>query len=295
MELKPFLILYCFFIFSFVFFCVVLVFDSIHVRRIVVVCGDRPWIIPRHGVVFPCGKIHSWILCVFIYSFNLRVLVFFFWYVHLWNFLFLFWCCPSCNFLLVWHCYSWGVLLVWCCHSLDLHFVVVFLHSYEISGVVFIVVVRGVDIWDRINQVVKKNKGGILVVSVSKCVHAVNNACRDRNRGKGKPFDTASGTEAEEPIVTLEVSCWYEADSGFYTVLRKIAWKGFLCASAYAPNSILQCFLKSMVVPGMSVRGNNLQDMPLFTVSALSQETEFSIMREIILFGYFCRGASSIY
>ena len=55
--------------------------------------------------------------------------------------------------------------------------------------------------------------------------------------------------------------------------------KGFLCALTYAPNSIFQCFLKSMVVPVMSVRVEIMQDMPLFTGSVLSQEKVFSAMR----------------
>ena len=59
----------------------------------------------------------------------------------------------------------------------------------------------------------------------------------------------------------------------------------FSCASAYAPNSIFQCLLKSMVVPVMSVRREIMEDMPLFIGSALSQKTVFSTMREIILFG----------
>ena len=50
----------------------------------------------------------------------------------------------------------------------------------------------------------------------------------------------------------------------------------FLCASAYAPNSILKCFKKSMVVPVMSVRGEIVQDIPLLTGTALIQKTAFS-------------------
>ena len=62
--------------------------------------------------------------------------------------------------------------------------------------------------------------------------------------------------------------------------------KVFVCASAYAPNYILQCLLKSMVHI-MSVRGEIAEDMPLFIGSMLSQKTAFSNMREIILFGNF--------
>ena len=61
----------------------------------------------------------------------------------------------------------------------------------------------------------------------------------------------------------------------------------FSCASAYAPNSIFQCLLKLMMVPVMSVRGDIVEDMPLFIGSALIQKTVFSTMREIILFGNF--------
>ena len=73
--------------------------------------------------------------------------------------------------------------------------VVVFLHSCEIYGVIFIVVVGGVAIWDRITKAVKKIKSRILVISVGERVHAVNNARRDGERDKGKSFDVESCTE----------------------------------------------------------------------------------------------------
>ena len=98
---NPSLSLIFFFVFSFVFFCDGLVVGSLHFSRIVVVCGDMTWKIPRHGVVCPCGVIHSWILCVLIHSCNFRIIVFFFWYFHYWNFLFLLWCCHSWNLLFV--------------------------------------------------------------------------------------------------------------------------------------------------------------------------------------------------
>ena len=144
MELKPFLVLYCFFVFSFVFFYVGIVVDRLHFRGIFVVGGDRPWRIPRHGVVLPCGVINSWIFYVLIHSCDLLILIFFFCYFHLWNLLFFFWCC-----------HSWNFLLVWCCCSWDLCLVVLFLHSCKISGVVLIVVIGGVAIWDGITKVVK--------------------------------------------------------------------------------------------------------------------------------------------
>ena len=100
-------------------------------------------------------------------------------------------------------------------------------------------------------------------------------------------FDAASYTEVEEPMGTLEVSCWYEAYSGFCAGLRGVLWDFFSCALAYAPNSVLQCLLKSMVVPVMSIRGDIVQDMPLFNGSVLSKKTVFFTMREIILFGNF--------
>ena len=98
-------------------------------------------------------------------------------------------------------------------------------------------------------------------------------------------------TEVEEPIVTLKVSCWSKADSGFCAGLRGVLWKGFLSALAYAPNSIFQCLLKSMVVPIMSVQGEIVQDIPLFAGSALSHKTVFSTMQDIILFGNFRYGS----
>ena len=78
--------------------------------------------------------------------------------------------------------------------------VVVFLYSCEIFGVIFIVVVGGVDIWDGITKAVKKTKSGILVVSVGERVYTVDNARQDGERGKGMSFDAASCTEVEELI-----------------------------------------------------------------------------------------------
>ena len=69
---------------------------------------------------------------------------------------------------------------------------------------------------------------GILLVSVDERVHAVDNACRDRERVKGTSFDVDSGTDIEQPIGTLEVSCLSEADSGFCVGLRGVVCKGFL-------------------------------------------------------------------
>ena len=40
-------------------------------------------------------------------------------------------------------------------------------------------------------------------------------------------FDVASCTEVEEPVGTLEVSCWSEAYSGFCVGLRGFSWEGF--------------------------------------------------------------------
>ena len=105
--------------------------------------------------------------------------------------------------------------------------VVAFLNSYEISGVIFIVVVRGVAVWDGITKAVKKIKSGILVVSVIKRVYTVNNARQDRERGEGTLFDAAFCKEVEEPIGTLEVSCWSEAYSEFCAGLRGVLWEGF--------------------------------------------------------------------
>ena len=67
----------------------------------------------------------------------------------------------------------------------------------------------------------------------------------------------------------------------------KFRGKVFSCASAYAPNSILQCLLKWMVVPVMRIHGDIVEDMPLFIGSVFSQKTVFSTIREIILFGEF--------
>ena len=67
----------------------------------------------------------------------------------------------------------------------------------------------------------------------------------------------------------------------------KFHGKVFSCALVYAPNSIRQCLLESMVVPVMSVRRDVVEDMPPFIWGVLSQKTVFSTIREIILVGGF--------
>ena len=59
-----------------------------------------------------------------------------------------------------------------------------------------------------------------MVVSIGKRVYAVDNMRWDGTRGEGTLFDAASCKEAEEPEITLEVSCWSEAYSGFCAELR---------------------------------------------------------------------------
>ena len=68
---------------------------------------------------------------------------------------------------------------------------------------------------------------------------------RDGERGKVTLFDAASCTEVEEPIGTLEVSCWYYQIAGSVRDCVELRGKGFLCASVYAPNSILQFFFEN--------------------------------------------------
>ena len=56
---------------------------------------------------------------------------------------------------------------------------------------------------------------GILVVGVGERVNAINNARQEGERGEGTPFDATSCAEVEEPVGTLDFSCWYETYSGF--------------------------------------------------------------------------------
>ena len=107
--------------------------------------------------------------------------------------------------------------------------------------------------------------------------------------------DSASYTEVEEPVETLEVSCWSEAYSRLCAGLRGVLWEGFFVCLGVCSEFYFQCLLKSMMVPVMSVRREIVQDVPLFTGSALSPKTAFSTMQEIILFGNFCRVMSSMY
>ena len=214
LELKPFLVLYCFFVLSFFFFCVRLS-NRLHFRRIVVVCGDRTWIIPRHGVVFPCGVIHSWIFCVLIHSCNFRILIFLFWYVHLWIF-------SSSYGVATPGISSWyGVVTpgisAWLSYSSTPT------RSPDSSSLSS----SGVSPYGMgLPRRFKKNSR-IMVVSLGKRMHTVNNARRDGDMGKGVLFIPASCKEVEEPMGTLEVSCWSEADSRFCAVFCGVAWKYF--------------------------------------------------------------------
>ena len=126
-----------------------------------------------------------------------------------------------------------------------------------------------------------------MVVIIGKRVHTVDNACRDGERCKGTSFETASGMEVEEPYEPWRLSVGMRQISCSLRDFVELRGKIFSCASAYAPNSFLQCFLNSTVVPVMIVHGEIVQDMPLFTGSVLSQKTAFSTMRDIILFEIF--------
>ena len=98
-----------------------------------------------------------------------------------------------------------------------------------------IFVVGGVTIWDGISKAVEEINIGILVVGVGERLKAINNACRDGERGKGTSFDEASCVEVEEPVGTLEVYCWSEAYSGFCVWLRWVSWEDcFVCLGVYA-------------------------------------------------------------
>ena len=111
---------------------------------------------------------------------------------------------------MVFCCLSWGFVLI----------VVTLLHSCEIVGVVLIFIFGVVTIWDGISKAVEEIKSRILVVGVGKRVNAINNARRDGERGEGMSFDVASYVEVDEPVGTLEVSCWSKAYRGFCAGLR---------------------------------------------------------------------------
>ena len=152
-----------------------------------------------------------------IHSWNLYVIIIFFWYFHICNILLLFWCC-----------HSWNVLLmVWWCNPAISGWLSDFLHSCEIFGNVFVFVTRGVAICDGIHKAVKEIKSSNLVVSVSKHVYAVDNTCRDGERGESTSFNMVSCTEVEEPLGPLEVSFWSEKYSVFCVGLRGVLWEVF--------------------------------------------------------------------
>ena len=69
--------------------------------------------------------------------------------------------------------------------------------------------------WDGNSKAVKEIKSGILVVVVCERVNVIDKARWDRERGEDMFLDEASCAEVEEPVGTLEVSCWSEAYSGF--------------------------------------------------------------------------------
>ena len=67
----------------------------------------------------------------------------------------------------------------------------------------------------------------ILVVSIGDRVYAVGNARWDGERNEGTSFDAASCTEVEEPVGTLDVSCWSEAYNGLCAGLRGVSSEVF--------------------------------------------------------------------
>ena len=113
-------------------------------------------------------------------------------------------------------------------------------------------------------------------------MNAINNARQDVERGKVTLFDAASCAEVEEP---WRFPVGPRDIAGSVRDCVKFRGKVFSCASSYAPNSIFQCLLKSIVVPVMSFCREIVLGMPLFIGSILSPKTEFSTMRETILFG----------
>ena len=126
-------------------------------------------------------------------------------------------------------------------------------------------------------------------------MNAIDNARRDGERGEGALFDVASCAEVEEPVGTLEVSCWSKAYSEFCALLPPVSWEGFFVCLGVCAEFYLQCLLKLMVFPFMSVHGEIVEYMPQFIGSSLSQKTVFSAMRAFILFGGGFRVKSSMY
>ena len=118
-------------------------------------------------------------------------------------------------------------------------------------------------------------------------MYAVNNMRPGGERVEGTLFDEESCTDVEGPVGTVEVSCWCKAYIRFCAGLHGVSWDGFFVCLGVCAISILQCLLKSMVVPVMSVCGKIVQYMLLFTGSALSPKKAFPTMQEIILFGIF--------
>ena len=70
-------------------------------------------------------------------------------------------------------------------------------------------------------------------------MNAINNVRRDGERVEGTSFDAASCAEVEEPVGTLEDPVGPRHILGSVRDCVKFRGKVFLCASEYAPNSIL--------------------------------------------------------
>ena len=127
-------------------------------------------------------------------------------------------------------------------------------------------------------------------------MHAIDNACRYGERGKGTSFDVASCMEVEEPIVTLEGLCWSEADSGFCVGLHGASWKGFFVCLGVCSEFNFALFLEINGGPRHERPRRNRAVHAAIYGERVDPENGFSTMREIILFGFFfCRVTMFMY
>ena len=141
----------------------------------------------------------------------------------------------------------------------------------------------------------KKIKSGILFVSVGERVHAVDSARWDGERGEGTLFDAAFCKEVEEPVGTLEVSCWYKAYSGFCAGLRGVLWEVFLFCAGVCAEFNFVVFIKVNGGPCHERPQRDCAGHAAIYWERVEPKNALSTMRKIILLFIYLRVTSFMY
>ena len=100
----------------------------------------------------------------------------------------------------------------------------------------------------------------------------------------------SSVRKVQEPVETLEVSGQADAYHLFGPGLRGVAGECLLVCFGVGAKFHVAVSMNLMVVPVMSVCGDMMQEILMWKGSAFSQNTAFSAILEIIMFGNFLKG-----